>query len=181
MTMDPDELASLIDRELRDLPGPRAPRSLLPRVLEAVAEARRPWYARAWRTWPRAWQAASVVACALFLACCRPVLAGRANGSDGLHGACGRPGGQRGTASREPTRGSWTSHRNHLARGRLARRDNCTRAGVLDARRKSGARCRPSAPGFWRINPVMTLRFVQDRYRSRFSRPLPASARRSLW
>ena len=50
MTMDPDELASLIDRELRDLPGPRAPRSLLPRVLEAVAEARRPWYARAWRT-----------------------------------------------------------------------------------------------------------------------------------
>jgi len=67
MTMDPDELASLIDRELRDLPGPRAPRSLLPRVLQAVAEAQRPWYARAWRTWPSAWQAASVVACALFL------------------------------------------------------------------------------------------------------------------
>jgi len=68
MTMDPDELAALIDSELRDLPGPRAPRSLLPRVLAAVAEARRPWYARAWRTWPSAWQAASVGACALFLA-----------------------------------------------------------------------------------------------------------------
>jgi hypothetical protein len=68
MTMDPDELESLIDRELGELPRPRAPRSLLPRVLEAAAEARRPWHARAWRTWPIAWQAASVVACALFLA-----------------------------------------------------------------------------------------------------------------
>jgi hypothetical protein len=60
--MDPRELESLIDRQLRRLPEPRAPRSLLPRVMAAVAEARRPWYARAWRTWPIGLQIASALA-----------------------------------------------------------------------------------------------------------------------
>lgn len=61
--MDPRELESLIDRQLRRLPEPRAPRSLLPRVMAAVAEARRPWYARAWRTWPIGLQIASALGC----------------------------------------------------------------------------------------------------------------------
>lgn len=60
--MDPADLERFIERELRALPAPRAPRTLLPRVMAAVdASARRPWYSRAWLTWPGAWQAASVV------------------------------------------------------------------------------------------------------------------------
>lgn len=59
--MDPADLERLIDRELRALPAPRAPRTLLPQVMAAVALARRPWYSRAWLTWPAAWQAVSVV------------------------------------------------------------------------------------------------------------------------
>lgn len=59
--MDPAELERLIDAQLRRLPAPRAPRSLLPRVMAAVdGPAARPWYARAWLTWPAASQAASV-------------------------------------------------------------------------------------------------------------------------
>ncbi|HYT76076.1 MAG TPA: hypothetical protein VEL79_15075 [Vicinamibacterales bacterium] len=62
--MRPDEfgdLEALAARDLRRLPLPRAPQTLLPRVLAAVdAWARRPWYARAWFTWPRVWQAASI-------------------------------------------------------------------------------------------------------------------------
>lgn len=55
--MDPADLEHLTDRSLRALPTPRAPRTLLPRVLAAVAaEARRPWYGRAWLTWPLQWQ-----------------------------------------------------------------------------------------------------------------------------
>jgi hypothetical protein len=36
--------------------------------MAAVAEARRPWYARAWRTWPVGWQIASFVACLVLVA-----------------------------------------------------------------------------------------------------------------
>ena len=46
-----------VHRALRELPCPRAPRTLLPRVLASVA---RPWYAREWLAWPHRWQAASV-------------------------------------------------------------------------------------------------------------------------
>jgi len=61
--MDPADLERLIDRELRALPPPRAPRTLLPRVMAAVrVSADRPWYARAWLTWPAGWQVASVLA-----------------------------------------------------------------------------------------------------------------------
>jgi hypothetical protein len=60
--MDPADLERLVARELRALPAPRAPRTLLPRVLAAAdAAARRPWYSRTWMTWPAAWQAASVL------------------------------------------------------------------------------------------------------------------------
>lgn len=59
--MEPGDLERLIDAELRKLPPLRAPRALLPRVMAAVAEAAaRPWYARAWLTWPVGWQIASV-------------------------------------------------------------------------------------------------------------------------
>jgi hypothetical protein len=59
--MDPAELERLIGRELRALPAPRAPHTLLPRVMGAVdVMAQRPWYARAWFTWPVAWQIATV-------------------------------------------------------------------------------------------------------------------------
>ena len=61
--MDPVDLERLIDRELRALREPRAPRSLLPRVMAAVEErARRPWYTRAWLQWPVAWQLTSALA-----------------------------------------------------------------------------------------------------------------------
>jgi hypothetical protein len=59
--MDPD-LERLIDRELRTLPAPRAPRTLLPRVMAAVNQAaERPWYSRAWLQWPIAAQLASAL------------------------------------------------------------------------------------------------------------------------
>jgi hypothetical protein len=69
--MDPadvDAVESVVDRELRRLPHPRAPRSLLPGVLAATDQwASRPWYARAWLTWPRPWQVASVVTLAVLI------------------------------------------------------------------------------------------------------------------
>src|SRR5580765_1932286 len=67
--MYPDDLDRLVDRELRELPTPRAPRTLLPRVLAAVEHlTRRPWYARAWLTWPLGWQIVSLVALATIVA-----------------------------------------------------------------------------------------------------------------
>jgi hypothetical protein len=63
------ELEGIVGRALAGLPAPRAPRSLLPRVLVAAARITpRPWYTRAWLTWPRAWQAASVAALAVIVA-----------------------------------------------------------------------------------------------------------------
>lgn len=56
------DLDHQLDHELRRLPAPTAPVSLLPRVMQAVAQAEeRPWYSRAWVTWPRAVQAVSAV------------------------------------------------------------------------------------------------------------------------
>ena len=58
-----DDLERRVHDELGRLPLPAAPRTLLPRVLAAVdAWARRPWYTRAWFTWPAGWQAASIIA-----------------------------------------------------------------------------------------------------------------------
>ena len=63
--MDPVDLDERLDRALRQLPPPRAPRTLLPRVLAAtVALPARP-AATGWSTWPIAWRVGSVV---LFLA-----------------------------------------------------------------------------------------------------------------
>src|SRR5437660_10344497 len=63
---DPETLAIVVGRNLRQLPMPHAPHTLLPRVIAAVQEwARRPWYARAWFTWPRGWQIGSVAALVL--------------------------------------------------------------------------------------------------------------------
>src|SRR3954464_3399700 len=51
--MEPDEAERLIDMRLRHLPQLRAPVTLLPRVMSAVHQwSDRPWYARAWFTWP---------------------------------------------------------------------------------------------------------------------------------
>ena len=64
-----ETLAERVGIELRRLPVPRAPHTLLPRVMAAVdAWARRPWYTRAWFTWPLGWQVASVVALLSILA-----------------------------------------------------------------------------------------------------------------
>lgn len=55
------ELERHVDRVLADLPPLGAPDTLLPRVLAAVqAWAERPWYQRAWLTWPVSLQAVSV-------------------------------------------------------------------------------------------------------------------------
>src|SRR6185437_1074666 len=61
MRDDKDDLERLAERELRLLRAPRAPETLLPRVLAAVdAWSNRPWYSRTWFTWPIAWQAVSI-------------------------------------------------------------------------------------------------------------------------
>ena len=66
MHEDNDELETLVDRELRRLPQPRAPHTLLPRVMAAVEVwAQRPWYTRAWFAWPVGWRVASLAPLAL--------------------------------------------------------------------------------------------------------------------
>jgi hypothetical protein len=60
------DLERRVQQELRRLPSPLAPDTLLPRVLAAVdAWARKPWYTRAWFTWPIGWQIASIVGLAM--------------------------------------------------------------------------------------------------------------------
>ncbi len=63
MNMDPAELERLAARAFRGLPEPRAPHTLLTRVMAAARRgAERPWYRRAWRNWPPVAQVASGVA-----------------------------------------------------------------------------------------------------------------------
>jgi hypothetical protein len=66
--MDPSDLERLLDRELKRLPPPRAPRTLLPRVMSAAGQSLLPWYRRPWVTWPAGLQTASVGLLALVLA-----------------------------------------------------------------------------------------------------------------
>jgi hypothetical protein len=48
-----DQLAELIGRRLRDLPLPKAPRALAPRVRAAItARQSRPWWRKSWFHWP---------------------------------------------------------------------------------------------------------------------------------
>jgi hypothetical protein len=59
--MMPVDLETRVGRDLRRLSSPRAPHTLLPRVLAAVqAWSMRPWYSREWLTWPPGWQVASM-------------------------------------------------------------------------------------------------------------------------
>jgi hypothetical protein len=68
MDDDKDELETLVDRELRRLPVPHAPHTLLPRVMAAVeAWAQRPWYTRSWFAWPAEWRLVSIVPLALLV------------------------------------------------------------------------------------------------------------------
>jgi len=57
------DLEQAVHDELRRLPLPEAPSTLLPRVMAAVqAWSFRPWYQRAWFTWPLGWQVMSLAA-----------------------------------------------------------------------------------------------------------------------
>ena len=59
--MNGDDPESLIHRRLSQLPPPRAPRTLVPRVMARVRKRRQsPWYAQPWIAWPRVWQVVSV-------------------------------------------------------------------------------------------------------------------------
>ena len=66
---DPDTaIAQQVDRELKALPQPEAPSTLVSGVMRAVALAatrETPWYSRAWLAWPRTAQAASLALVAL--------------------------------------------------------------------------------------------------------------------
>jgi hypothetical protein len=66
--MDPVDLDERLDRELRGLPPPRAPRTLLPRVLAATVDRDARVRATGWFTWTLNWRIASVVALAAFVA-----------------------------------------------------------------------------------------------------------------
>jgi hypothetical protein len=66
--MNPIDLEHLVDAELKRLPTPRAPRTLLPRVLAATASQSRPQPSRGWGAWPRLWQfAGGLVAAAVLV------------------------------------------------------------------------------------------------------------------
>ena len=58
--MDPRALEEIVDRALRDLPAPRAPRTLLPRIMQAVRAGAVPAPLVGWRTWPLSWQIATL-------------------------------------------------------------------------------------------------------------------------
>ena len=63
--MNPDyenQLERQIDRALKELPPLRAPASLSPRVLRAIAARKaRPWYRLSWQEWPAPLQAAAMI------------------------------------------------------------------------------------------------------------------------
>lgn len=68
MNPEPD-LTELFDRELRQLPEMKAPRSLAPRVMTAVraraAAAETPWWLQSWARWPMYARAALFIAALL--------------------------------------------------------------------------------------------------------------------
>ena len=64
--MDPVDLDDRLDRELKRLPAPRAPQTLVPRVMAAtVHRDERAAGATGWFTWPLSWRVASVAMVAL--------------------------------------------------------------------------------------------------------------------
>jgi len=54
--MNPIDLEQLVDSELKRLPTPHAPRTLMPRVLAATAARPDAKPVRDWTAWSRAWQ-----------------------------------------------------------------------------------------------------------------------------
>jgi hypothetical protein len=58
--MDPRETEDVVHRALRALPAPRAPHTLLPRIMAAVADKQGRPAPRTWFAWPVLWQAASI-------------------------------------------------------------------------------------------------------------------------
>ena len=66
--MNPIDLEQLVDAELKRLPTPRAPRTLLPRVLTAAAaQSQHGRAGRGWGGWPRVWQLAGAIAAGIVL------------------------------------------------------------------------------------------------------------------
>lgn len=59
--MPPTDLERSVGRALQRLPAPRAPHTLLPRVLAAARQAEARRSARGWRSWPLRWQVAAGV------------------------------------------------------------------------------------------------------------------------
>ena len=56
------QLAAVIDRELKALPDLAAPQTLLPRVMAAIRQpAKLPWHRRGWQTWPSALRVGSLL------------------------------------------------------------------------------------------------------------------------
>jgi hypothetical protein len=66
--MDPVDLDERLDQKLRQLPQPRAPRSLLPRVLAATVDRQAYASATGWFTWPLGWRIASLALLAAVVA-----------------------------------------------------------------------------------------------------------------
>ena len=63
--MTPVELEAFVDRELAKLPRPRAPRSLVPRILSAVRQSQgESWHRLPWRAWPATSSLAAGLLCA---------------------------------------------------------------------------------------------------------------------
>ena len=59
--MKPSDTDTALSRMLAGLPAPKAPRTLLPRVMAAVRrEQRKTWYLHPWSSWPRRHQIASL-------------------------------------------------------------------------------------------------------------------------
>lgn len=65
--MNPIDLEHLVDAELKRLPTPHAPRTLLPRVLAANASQPERQPSRGWAAWPRLWQFAGGLVAAVVL------------------------------------------------------------------------------------------------------------------
>ena len=74
--MTEDDLERRAHDALRRLPAPRAPETLLPRVMAGSHRApRRAWYVGAWRTWPQGWQVVSALAVLVTIVAAAMVLA----------------------------------------------------------------------------------------------------------
>jgi hypothetical protein len=67
--MNPADLERFAARELERLRPPRAPHTLLPRVMASIqAWSSRPWYERAWFKWPLPAQVVSIAVLTLLVA-----------------------------------------------------------------------------------------------------------------